>query len=107
MFRPESADGYTEVEFSFNASEYEGHRLVAYEVLSINGTEVCRHENPEDEDQTVDITEPDEVSFTGRVETGDKTAIGLLAAVFTASASLLMLLARHSIRRKDDNDLLV
>ena len=56
-FKPETNDGTVDIEFTFDASELADHTLVAYEVLLINGIEINRHENPDDEDQTVYVPE--------------------------------------------------
>ncbi len=60
-FIPEQADGYTEVVFSFKKTELAGHTMVAYENLYIKSNIddktvlVDKHNNPDDEDQTVYI----------------------------------------------------
>lgn len=56
-FKPEEPDGTTTVEFKFDATPYKGHKLVAYEKLLVNKTEVDKHEDPDDEDQTVYVPE--------------------------------------------------
>lgn len=56
-FKPEKANGSVVVEFKFDATSFKGHKLVAFETLLVNKIEVSKHEDPEDEDQTVNIPE--------------------------------------------------
>ena len=52
---PEVADGTTEVVFRFDAREYEGHALVVFETLKLNGRVIDEHADPDDKDQTVQV----------------------------------------------------
>lgn len=52
-FTPSEPDGTVDVEFSFDGTPYEGHTLVCYEKLSLNGTEINKHEDPKDPAQTM------------------------------------------------------
>ena len=54
-FTAEAASGTATVEFSFDASDLGGRKVVAYEVLSHDGQEVARHEDMDDADQTVSL----------------------------------------------------
>lgn len=56
-FKPKSTNGTTEVSFKFDASKFKGHKLVAYETLLIGSIEINKHEDPDDEDQTVNVPE--------------------------------------------------
>ena len=62
-FVPKQTDGYTEVVFTFEKTEMTGHTMVAYENLYIKNNIdnktvlVDKHNNPDDEDQTVYIPE--------------------------------------------------
>ena len=76
-FRPEKPDGKVEVRFGFDASDLEGHVLVAYETLSviadIDGEkrpfEIDRHDDPDDEAQTMYI--PSIRTTAADAETGE------------------------------------
>lgn len=56
-FTPKTADGTVDVEFTFDATEFANHDLVVYETLLINKIEINKHEDPEDEDQTMYVPE--------------------------------------------------
>ena len=65
-FKPETSEGTIDVEFTFDASEMKNHTLVAFEKLYVIGkdeegndkeVELDKHEDPEDEAQTVHIPE--------------------------------------------------
>ena len=73
-FTPETPDGTVDVEFTFDATELANHDLVVYEILLINKIEVNRHENPNDEDQTMYV--PEIHTTATDVETGDHIAYG-------------------------------
>lgn len=59
-FKAESASGYVELEFVFDATQLAGHPTVAFEVLVDTATDaaVAEHTDIEDFDQTVSINEP-------------------------------------------------
>lgn len=97
-FTPESPDGTAEVTFNFDARGFEGHSLVAFEALKINGMLICDHRDPDDADQTVFINE--------RVipDTGER---GILLAwvtltTLTAFALVLLILKGYAESRKTD-----
>lgn len=73
-FIPKTADGTTDVEFTFDATELANHDLVVYEILMINKIEINRHEDPNDEDQTMYV--PEIHTTATDVETGDHIAYG-------------------------------
>ncbi len=52
-FKPATAEGTTEVEFTFDASKLAGADVVVFEKLYLAGTEVIAHEDINDEDQTI------------------------------------------------------
>ena len=54
-FKPEKADGTVELEFKFDASQFKGHSLVVFETLLINNVVINKHEDPNDEEQTVNV----------------------------------------------------
>ncbi|MCM1181225.1 MAG: VaFE repeat-containing surface-anchored protein [Clostridium sp.] len=55
VFVAQDTTGTVEIEFNVDTSKLAGHRLVAFEKLLYKGFEVGRHENPDDEDETVYI----------------------------------------------------
>lgn len=54
-FVPEKPAGEVEVLFEFDASRLAGRKLVVYEHLFRDGVELLRHDDPQDEDQTVEV----------------------------------------------------
>ena len=56
-FRPASSSGSVIVLFKFDASKMRTHTLVAFEKLKHKGSEIDKHENPDDADQTIYIPE--------------------------------------------------
>lgn len=54
-FVAEAADGTISLDFVFDSTAYAGHSLVAFEDLYTNGILVGKHEDFNDEDQTVNI----------------------------------------------------
>lgn len=68
-FTAKAADGKVEVEFRFDASGMKNHDLVVYETLRSNGAVIDKHENPDDEDQTIHV--PDIRTTASDVKTGD------------------------------------
>ena len=73
-FVPEAPNGTVEVEFTFDATELKNHDLVAFENIAINGTVFDKHENPDDEAQTVYV--PEIFTTATDLETNDHIAYG-------------------------------
>ena len=73
-FTPKTADGTVDVEFIFDATELANHDLVVYETLIINNIEINKHEEPDDEDQTMHV--PEIKTTATDVTTGDHIAYG-------------------------------
>lgn len=57
-FVPEASDGVEVVSVTIDAKELAGADLVMYEQLLLEGKIIASHEDPEDEGQTVHVTEP-------------------------------------------------
>ena len=53
--KPETSGGTAEMEFTFNSKEYEGHSIVVFETLKLNGRVISEHADADDADQTVDV----------------------------------------------------
>ncbi len=58
-FTPESADGTVEVTYTLDASTLAGTTIVVFETLYSDGVEIAAHAGINDENQTVEITEPE------------------------------------------------
>lgn len=56
-FTPKTADGKTKMTFKFDATGLEGHDIVVFEKLLINGKPVDTHEDPNDPSQTIHVPE--------------------------------------------------
>lgn len=97
-FTPVSSDGTAEVEFRFDSRGLEGHSLVVFETLRLNGRFISEHRNPEDAAQTVHIkarTTPD---------TGSGNILLAWITLTTAAGMflLIMILRTYSERRRTD-----
>ena len=58
-FTPESADGTVELTYTLDASSLAGTSIVVFETLYSDGLEIAAHADINDENQTVEITEPE------------------------------------------------
>lgn len=57
-FVPEASSGIEVVSVTIDSTDLAGSDLVMFEVLSIDGKVIASHEDPDDEGQTVHVTEP-------------------------------------------------
>ncbi len=72
-FTPKASSGKQKVSFKFDATLLGGHKAVVYERLYIDGKIQASHEDPEDDDQTVEIL-PVEIGTTATdANDGDKS----------------------------------
>lgn len=55
-FTPQAQDGTQDVTFTFDASALGGAKTVVFEKLFVDGTLIGSHEDPNDQDQTVEIS---------------------------------------------------
>ena len=79
-FTPKASSGKQKVKFKFDATLLGGHKAVVFERLYLDGEIQATHEDPEDEDQTVEFL-PVEIGTTATdAADGDKT-IGVGKAV--------------------------
>lgn len=79
-FTPKASSGKQKVKFKFDATLLGGHKSVVFERLYLDGEIQASHEDPEDEDQTVEFL-PVEIGTTATdAADGDKT-IGVGKAV--------------------------
>lgn len=58
LFTPDKSDGVAVVAVTVDTSKLSGDELVMYEVLTLDGKVIAMHEDPNDEGQTVHVTEP-------------------------------------------------
>ncbi len=58
-FTPEAADGTVELTYTLDASTLAGTTIVVFETLYSDGVEIAAHADINDENQTVEITEPE------------------------------------------------
>ena len=58
-FTPESADGTVELTYTLDSSTLGGSTIVVFETLYSDGVEIAAHADINDENQTVEITEPE------------------------------------------------
>ncbi len=97
-FKPENSEGTVEVTFTFDATSLSGHDVVVFEKLYVstgdkdnkNEVELTNHEDINDNDQTVKITDvpKDTPDISTPVKTGDNTPILLYAGI--AAGALLL-----------------
>ena len=72
---PESANGSTEVQFSFDARGCGGRTLVAYEELAYEGRELAVHADIDDEAQSVSFPKPKIATTLSDAEDGSKSVL--------------------------------
>lgn len=97
-FKPENSEGTVEVTFTFDATSLSGHDVVVFEKLYVstgdkdnkNEVELTNHEDINDNDQTVKITDvpKDTPDISTPVKTGDNTPILLYAGIATGALLL-------------------
>ena len=58
-FTPESADGTVELTYTLDASALAGTTIVVFETMYQDGVEIAAHADINDENQTVELTEPE------------------------------------------------
>ena len=74
-FTPESADGTVELTYTLDASSLAGTSIVVFETLYSDGVEIAAHADINDENQTVEITEPEKPTLgTTATVNGQHTA---------------------------------
>lgn len=115
-FTPDKPDGTVEMTFVIDTGNLaDESKIVAYEYLTLaNGEQVAKHENPEDENQTVTYRKPTSYvtgkktggseKTTGYVrsnpKTGDTASASLFASVFCASLAAAVLFRIRQKKRR-------
>lgn len=79
-FTPKGSSGKQKVKFKFDATLLGGHKAVVFERLYLDGKVQASHEDPEDEDQTVEFL-PVEIGTTATDAADGDKAIGVGKAV--------------------------
>lgn len=79
-FTPKASSGKQKVKFKFDATLLGGHKAVVFERLYLDGKIQATHEDPEDEDQTVEFL-PVEIGTTATDAADGDKAIGVGKAV--------------------------
>lgn len=79
-FTPKASSGKQKVKFKFDATLLGGHKAVVFERLYLDGKIQATHEDPEDEDQTVEFL-PVEIGTTATDASDGDKAIGVGKAV--------------------------
>lgn len=79
-FTPKASSGKQKVKFKFDATLLGGHRAVVFERLYLDGKIQATHEDPEDEDQTVEFL-PVEIGTTATDAADGDKSIGVGKAV--------------------------
>ncbi len=75
-FTPEEENGTVDVEFKLDTTAFEdGTELVAFELLYSADTVIAEHQDPEDEDQTVEVAHPVIGTMATDGEDGDKATV--------------------------------
>ena len=105
-FIPNKPSGEVEIEFTFDASELDGHEIVVFETLYKDGVEIAAHADLDDAAQTVAITKsPDGTVF-------DKTGFDRNIVVFAGVSVVIIVAAllayatvqRHKARSMGEGD---
>lgn len=79
-FTPKASSGKQKVKFKFDATLLGGHKAVVFERLYLDGKIQANHEDPEDEDQTVEFL-PVEIGTTATDAADGDKSIGVGKAV--------------------------
>lgn len=79
-FNPKASSGKQKVKFKFDATLLGGHKAVVFERLYLDGKIQASHEDPEDEDQTVEFL-PVEIGTTATDAADGDKSIGVGKAV--------------------------
>lgn len=81
-FKPETADGTVDVEITLDTTDMPSETLVVFESLRVGDTEIAKHEDEDDEEQTVVVDNPgigtlafDSETGTHEGENSEKTVI--------------------------------
>lgn len=103
-FTPDNESGRADVSFSVDARNLAGHDLVAYEVLTQGEIEIAKHEDIEDEGQTVKVKEqtPTPPGNPGIPKTGDMSISAAVLGTLAAFAACAIIGARRIRVREDD-----
>ena len=101
-FTPTEPNGSVEVTFAFDGTALAGHRTVAFESLALDGAEVAKHMDIEDEGQSVDLVQPNAPGTPAAklAQTGDTNNIAPLVCLAVVAALAAALAALHQRKGK-------
>ncbi|MCM1273688.1 MAG: VaFE repeat-containing surface-anchored protein, partial [Clostridium sp.] len=98
-FTAETADGFIELEFTFNGSELEGKSVVVFERIYHEGIEVGSHADLEDEGQTIHF--PPSEPPSGPPHTGDSVPVAAVIVIMLLALAGIIVTAVARSRKKD------
>ena len=101
VFTPEDNDGRAEVEFRLDTTDLKGHSLVVFEYLSSGDTVIDKHDDADNEDQTVSIEDVPKTykDVSGGPKTGDREMAALYAMTTLLAAALMaIIVSRRGFR---------
>ncbi|MCI9629240.1 MAG: VaFE repeat-containing surface-anchored protein [Eggerthellaceae bacterium] len=98
-FVPNDANGFVEIEFTFDSTSLLNKEIVAFESVSKDGIEVAVHADINDEAQTVIIKNPPD--GTGFSKTGGNTWIFVLLILAAAGVATYFARRYYLSRKKD------
>lgn len=103
-FTPVDADGYVEMEFTFDASALEGKDIVVFESLTKEGIEVATHTDINDESQTVHVTSNPPAGsgpLSSLAQTGDGNLVAIVALCIMGGIGFMLAVYAYRKRRFD------
>ena len=101
-FTPETADGEVTVSFTFDSSVITKEtKIVAFETLYHEGTEIAVHADIEDENQTVTIHPQPEPE---KPQTGDNSNLGFYIGLGSVAVGGLIAFLIIKFKKKDEDD---
>ena len=101
-FTPETADGEVTVSFTFDSSVITKEtKIVAFETLYHEGTEIAVHADIEDENQTVTIHPQPEPE---KPQTGDNSNLGFYIGLASVAVGCLIAFLIIKFKKKDEDD---
>lgn len=89
-FVPDSANGTIPVNFKFDAADLDGHSLVVFEYVYNKGVLISKHDDEDNEDQTVHFTAVRITPKTGDINYLTLYAITTVIAMFALSLMLYL-----------------
>ena len=114
-FTAKEKDGTVDVTFTFSGTKLSGKSVVAFETVSFEGRKFAAHADIDDENQTVEIEEPEKPESPGPEEpkytpdapkTGDSSDLLLWMLIaggaLIATTSVIIILGRKKHNKRND-----